>query len=92
MKWKQKPASKVGDTRVISVFLFLPKKLNGELRWFESAFIEQKLIAVRKRYPNDGPFQPEIWDTFHEWIDERWATESEYATRQVAAAKRGVRA
>ncbi len=39
MKWKEE--AKAGDIRIVNKFLFLPKCINGESRWFEYATIKQ---------------------------------------------------
>lgn len=47
MRWKKKAAAwstrpVAGDTRVVSKFLLLPKKLGDEWRWLETTKIEEK--------------------------------------------------
>lgn len=55
MKWN-KP--KLGDTRVILRYLFLPRSINGETRWLELTRIKQ----VRCSRINGSLY----------WKDERW--------------------
>ena len=44
MKWKSSDPSS-GEIRVVSRFLFLPTSINGEVRWFEWATIQQKYYS-----------------------------------------------
>jgi hypothetical protein len=48
MRFKTKPKSypREGDTRVKTAFLWLPKKLDNEWRWFEKARYKQKLMRM----------------------------------------------
>jgi hypothetical protein len=50
-----------GDTRIISKFLFLPKELNGEIRWLERVKIKQKF-----------QFYMNIIIVCEEWEDYDW--------------------
>ncbi|UUV47066.1 hypothetical protein [Bacillus phage vB_BanS-Thrax5] len=53
----------LGDIRVIKRFLFLPRRIRGEIRWLEVAHIKQQVI---KKY---------TWGLSKEkgWIDIGWA-------------------
>lgn len=44
MRWGARPAQHIGDTKIITKFLFLPKKLNYEWRWLEKAKIRQMFL------------------------------------------------
>ena len=41
MKWKVKQPPKIGDTRTIRRFLWLPRRIGDEYRWLEWAEIRQ---------------------------------------------------
>lgn len=43
MRWNAKRL-KEGDERIKQVFLFLPREINGEYRWLETVYIEQKYL------------------------------------------------
>lgn len=55
--------SKPGERRIKKRFLILPKKINGEIRWFEFAKWEE--ICRHKRYHNHGL----------KWYKSRWVDE-----------------
>ena len=57
MRFQVEPYKSVGDTRVITRFLFFPRRIGNEARWLEKARIRQ--VAVRCEY------------SVH-WYDERW--------------------
>jgi hypothetical protein len=44
MRWKENKKDKENEIRYRTIFLFFPKKINGEFRWLEKAEIEQKFI------------------------------------------------
>ena len=48
MRWKgkRKVKPKDGDRRIVRVFLFFPRKLEGEWRWLEMATIEQWYVET----------------------------------------------
>ena len=48
MRWnsKSKTIPKEGDKRIVRVFLFFPRKLEGEWRWLEMATIEQMYVET----------------------------------------------
>lgn len=41
MRFESKPKPKMGETRIKSKFLFLPKKINNQWRWLEKATWEE---------------------------------------------------
>jgi hypothetical protein len=57
MRWNNKPKPKVGDTRIIERYLWLPKCINNEWRFFERVKYEQI-------YENS-------WDESY-WTSTRW--------------------
>lgn len=46
MKWKYTKPAKIGDMRIIYVFLFLPRCIDGTCRWLEFATIEQEYSKI----------------------------------------------
>jgi hypothetical protein len=64
MKWTRRPE---GETRIKRVFLLWPWELDGETRWLEFAYIEQKYC-----YQGDG---------YYAWCDQHWADPSERLER-----------
>lgn len=50
---------KTNDTRIINKFLFIPLKLNNEIRWLERAKILQK-------------FSMETWASAGEWENQKF--------------------
>jgi len=76
MKWYKRNVNllsrKERDTRVVSVYLLVPKNIDGEVRWLEHAYIKQ--IVVRKSNPYGR-------DCFL-WCDVKWTTkEDEFIER-----------
>lgn len=57
MRIKSRKKKKFLSIRVIKKFLFFPKKINNEWRWFEKAKYKQKLIRRGRSKL---------------WHDERW--------------------
>ncbi|MEE5181116.1 hypothetical protein JDW20_19360 [Bacillus subtilis] len=56
----------VGQERVVSRFLFLPMKLNKEVRWLERVKIKQKV----KKVDVGGSME---WGNFKKkWVDIDW--------------------
>jgi len=62
MRWGHNPRSHIGSKRVITKFLFLPKRIGLETRWLEKAQIEQEF-----------GWQQEGVDRWRDWSDVRWA-------------------
>lgn len=59
MRYRPHIKPQVGTIRLVFRFVWLPRKLNGEWRWFEWAWVKQVWISV------DTPlFRSEFWD----WI------------------------
>jgi hypothetical protein len=51
MKWeKDTNRKKVGTTRIKTKFLFLPLRINGEIRWLEKVQIVQKYIYCHNNF------------------------------------------
>lgn len=74
MRWIQGsrvgfPKPKIGDTRFITRFLIVPRCIQGEWRWLETVYIEQKLMQIKQSIYE---LRPVIG-----WVDKRWAYESE---------------
>ena len=57
MRWKVEYSER-GDARVITRFLFFPKRVRDEVRWLEVAKIRQ--VAKWKGFPELG------------WYNDRW--------------------
>jgi len=57
MRWKQ---PEIGDYRIISMFLWFPRTVQGETRWFEFAQIKQIYVVLG---------WDEMWADV-EWIDQ----------------------
>ena len=64
MRWQANKGLTVGDRRVITQFIFFPKELNGEVRWLETAKINQVVTEGYTigwyRYWRDDYFVPSI--------------------------------
>lgn len=61
----RKKKTAIGDTRVISRFLWLPLSLGGETRWLERAAIHQQYAEILV-----GP-----WEMAECWTNKAWAKE-----------------
>ena len=71
MKFKlERPLTKndYGNTRTIAKFLWFPKKINYEIRWLESALIEQ---VVDSTIAIDRDVRTIFYRKFY-WRDKRW--------------------
>ena len=42
---KVKKDVEIGDERIITKFLFIPKRINNEIRWFERVNIKQRVCT-----------------------------------------------
>lgn len=67
MKWQVVDNRKDGQKRVITKFLWFPKRIGNEWRWFERATIKQTLHKMAD--PTSGSVWWEWWD--REWIDSK---------------------
>jgi len=67
-KFKTKPPVQIGSTRVIRKFLFLPKYIDGEIRWFEYAEIKQRYMKLTRLIPG-----MKTKNTVVTWADIEWA-------------------
>ena len=73
MKWI---LPKIGEKRIITVFLWSPLEINGERRWFEKVKIEQVFIKEIHDVHNilkddkDARYQPHI---FSIPVEMKWA-------------------
>ncbi len=67
MKWLSDPLRhRADEVRVVRKFLWLPKCINEEWRWLESATIKQMVCSVDV----GGSMQ---WGyTKHKWLDMEW--------------------
>ena len=61
MRWKNK-TYKVGDTKIVNKFLWLPLSINGETRWLERA-------SYKATYKLTGYDYPELEPIPVEWIN-----------------------
>lgn len=71
MRWKVKEKKEnpsPGDTRIVRKFLYLPKRLGEEKRWWEYADIEQVLRRVTS-------LNPDMDVKVDKWVDKEWADE-----------------
>lgn len=66
MRWKHKPSPKIGDTKIITKFLWLPLTLDGETRWLERVSIKVKLKIYLSELSLEWKGR---WQPIH-WIDE----------------------
>ena len=61
MRWrKRKKGPSLGSTRTVKKFLWLPKTLNGETRWFERGLIFQRCVSKDTK------------QTDLKWVDVSW--------------------
>jgi len=70
MRWESKDSKNkrlVGTTRIIRKFLYFPKEMDGEKRWLEIVYIEQRRCRDRN-YLN----KTKNW-----WDDVRWVDSEE---------------
>lgn len=44
MRWTKSVPPKIGDTRIIKKFLFLPKRIGVDIRWLEFAYVFQQYV------------------------------------------------
>ena len=69
MRWrakKQKVVLKAGMHRYLEAFLWYPRCIAGEWRWWEWGAWEEVVVRVRRRHPQLGPYNA------LEWRDTRW--------------------
>jgi hypothetical protein len=85
MRWRSRPKmtkKDVGRLRVVERFLWFPKCLNGEWRWWERVKIIQTIV----QYDVGGSME---WGKFaYPWVDQAWAREDEDA-RDTLERRRG---
>jgi hypothetical protein len=60
-RWKKDPGPEDGDQRLITVFLWVPRLINGETRFFEKA-------TIRQEYHGAWSLADEYWLDL-EWVD-----------------------
>jgi len=65
MKWKARKSARVGERRVRSAFLLLPKRIGDETRWLEFSKWEEENLLVP--HPDLGWLCPE-----EKWIPKKW--------------------
>ena len=63
MRWKRVDNREEGQQRIISKYLYLPKKIGDERRWFERCEIRQTLYYM---------FDVTCGATWWEWRDTEW--------------------
>ena len=90
MRWKVKLSPdppKLGETRILKVFLWFPVYIKREIRWLEQAWIEQelqpdndgKIIAdAMKRL---GSYQDTSGSSRAAWTNIQWAPRPERVPR-----------
>lgn len=58
MRWNTEPSPRSGDCRTRTQFLFLPLRINHEVRWLERAtWIE----SFWRGYDGEGGWEPRAW-------------------------------
>ena len=67
MKWKRKAG--YGDVRIVSGFLWLPRKIRDETRWFEHATWKQMWNGLRRGRWR-GLWEDISWETPEDPLDE----------------------
>lgn len=66
MRWIN-PVYKMGDTRIKTKFLLLPKTISGETRWFERVYYIQKFHV---------PAYGGIYTRSYWWEDVMWVSKN----------------
>ena len=51
----------LGDRKIIKRFLFLPVKINDEIRWWETAILEYEYCSVETIGDELGPYYSFQW-------------------------------
>ena len=77
MRWKSKPISKVGDKKIVTKFLWFPKKINRETRWLEKATWEEEYQQICES-------EEECYTYSYKWIKIRWIDYSSKETEQLS--------
>ena len=67
MKWIKWGTDKIGDVKDKSEFLFLPKCINTECRWFETARYQTKFEESMHQSVIDGT--PVFTRS---WVEQKW--------------------
>jgi hypothetical protein len=70
MRWtnKTEEAPKVGDTRTVTTFLLLPKKVKKETRWMENVTINQEYQEIEEwEFVDFGGGNQK--KSYNEWVD-----------------------
>jgi hypothetical protein len=70
MRWKKDPLLKhKGKERIVRKFLWFPTRIDNDCRWWEHAYIMQRVMPVDV----GGSME---WGRYkHYWINIRWADE-----------------
>ena len=69
MRWyKRNTNQSKGSDRVINVFLYYPRNINGEVRWLVRSWIRQEVVKVT---------YGEWVDTKLQWHDLKWTSKSD---------------
>lgn len=68
MRWKDKSPRSGFDNQVVLKFLWFPRRFDGEVRWFEWAYIKEEAVLCVDML--NGPYL--------EWKETGFATEKEY--------------
>lgn len=68
-KIERKKSPQVGEERVVSKFLYIPKFINEEWRWFEKADIKQRVVVLTSLAPEcKYPIKYKAWVDI-EWVN-----------------------
>lgn len=60
MRWKANSGPQLGDTRIVTKFLWKPKTIEGETRWLETASWFERRILTTIATPC-GPCDAHVW-------------------------------
>ena len=69
MRWKDKPISKVGDKKIVTKFLWFPKKINRETRWLEKATWEEEYQQICE---SEEECYSCLCSCLCKWIETKW--------------------
>ena len=73
MRWKDDPLEdRFGDVRIVKKFLVFPKKLDDEWRWWETAYIVEKVCKMNVGGSMEWGKYKHYWREIH-WLDTKEA-------------------
>lgn len=68
MQWKKKRDNQLGDTRIVTKFLLIPRCIGGEWRWLQNASYNQEQMFVSETcFVIDGPMSQIL-----KWVSTSW--------------------